>query len=178
MHHAPAASVALANILRFLAEIGLEVRRAPLPQNTFVPGIFIDHGELVIDEERLLYPGDLLHEAGHLAIMPPDRRPQATGDVTQEMGDEIATQAWSYAASLSADVPLDVLFHDEGYRGSAAWLRELFSNGGTVGVPLLAWFGMTTMPGRETAPEAIVYPRMSTWLRTTPHPPQGEAESL
>lgn len=61
-------------IADFLNEIGLAVRAASLDEETFLPGILIRKGEILVDEEKLLYPGDLLHEAGHLAIAPKDLR--------------------------------------------------------------------------------------------------------
>lgn len=158
-------------IFAFLREIGLDVREGSRPERPFMPGIWVENGALIVDTAALLYPGDLLHEAGHLAVMPPDRRRNATGDLAANPGEEMAAEAWSYAAALATGVPLEVLFHDNGYRGDGPWLRELFAGGGTLGVPLLAWYGMTHMPGTETAGNAIVFPELSTWLRTMPHSP-------
>ena len=57
----------------FLAEIGIPVSETTLSQSTFVPGILIDQGRLLVDPAKLLYPGDLLHEAGHIAVtLPPN----------------------------------------------------------------------------------------------------------
>ena len=61
-------------IISFLIEIGLEVRKGEIQQTTFLPGIAMDCGALIVDESKLLYPGDLLHEAGHLAVIPAERR--------------------------------------------------------------------------------------------------------
>jgi hypothetical protein len=58
-----------ARIVDFLTSIGLDVRTETIQDRTFVPGIVIHHGVLVIDPPQLTYPGDLLHEAGHLAFM-------------------------------------------------------------------------------------------------------------
>lgn len=158
-------------ILAFLNEIGINVREGSRPEKPFMPGIWVRNGALIVDTSALLYPGDLLHEAGHLAVMPPDRRSNVTGDIATDPGEEMAAEAWSYAAALAAGIPLAVLFHDQGYRGAGPWLRELFAGGGTLGVPLLVWYGMTHLPGTQTAGDAAVFPRLSTWLRTTPHPP-------
>lgn len=40
----------------FLAAIGLSVRASQLPATTFLPGILIEHGELVVDKARLQLP--------------------------------------------------------------------------------------------------------------------------
>jgi hypothetical protein len=55
-------------ITRFLHEIGLKTARAEIIHKTFLPGIDVDRGTILLAESRLLYPGDLLHEAGHLAV--------------------------------------------------------------------------------------------------------------
>ncbi|MCJ9427884.1 hypothetical protein [Kordiimonas marina] len=160
-------------ITAFLRGIGLEVRSATLPDDTFLPGIWIESGALVVDENRLSYPGDLLHEAGHLAVLSPDERAAATGEAPADMGAEIAAQAWSYAAALASDTPLEVLFHDHGYKGASEWFHGLYAGGATPGVPLLAWYGMTVMPTLDgaNAGQPEVFPRMTEWLRTTPNPP-------
>ena len=54
----------------FVRGIGIDVRAEPLPDDTFLPGLDIRHGAIVVDEARLSYPGDLLHEAGHVAVAP------------------------------------------------------------------------------------------------------------
>ena len=51
----------------FLASIGLKTAPVVLAETGFLDGLMISHGVLLIDEGRLAYPGDLLHEAGHLA---------------------------------------------------------------------------------------------------------------
>lgn len=158
-------------IISFLREIGIDVREGQCSEKPFMPGVGVENGVLMVDRSTLLYPGDLLHEAGHLAIMPPDRRSKAAGNIGSNLGEEIAAQAWSYAAALAADIPLEIVFHDNGYHGAGPWLRELFASGATPGVPLLVWYGMTHFPGTETAGDAAVFPKLSTWLRTTPHPP-------
>jgi hypothetical protein len=39
-----------------------------LPQTTFVPGLDLGSKSIYIDQGKLQFPGDLLHEAGHLAV--------------------------------------------------------------------------------------------------------------
>jgi len=57
-------------IAKFLNEIGIRTIPAKLDRQTFLPGILIREGQLLVDEEKLAFPGDLLHEAGHLAVAP------------------------------------------------------------------------------------------------------------
>ena len=59
-----------ARIAEFLDGIGIAVDAAELPGDSFLPGIALESGGLLVDGTRLDYPGDLLHEAGHLAAAP------------------------------------------------------------------------------------------------------------
>ena len=54
-------------LANFLESIGLEIVPTTIAKETFLPGILIENGRMLVDEEKLTYPGDLLHEAGHLA---------------------------------------------------------------------------------------------------------------
>ena len=62
----------------FIRGIGIDVRAATLKEKTFLPGLEISHGALLVDEARLSHPGDLLHEAGHLAVTDPAERNATT----------------------------------------------------------------------------------------------------
>ena len=54
-------------MVAFVESIGIEVRAEDLP-DTFLPGLDIRDGVLCIDMARLTHPGDILHEAGHIAL--------------------------------------------------------------------------------------------------------------
>ncbi len=156
----------LARMLPFLAEIGLVVRERPLPAATFLPGILIERGTLVIDRDRLAYPGDLLHEAGHLAVVPPAERATLHDNLQTGPGEEMAAIAWSYAAALHLGIDPAVVFHSAGYKGGAQSLIENFGAGRYFGVPLLQWYGLTRE--RDDGSGAAVYPKMDGWLRPAP----------
>ena len=44
----------------FIREIGIDVRSAQLPERTFLPGIDIRDGVILVDEDKLDHPGDRL----------------------------------------------------------------------------------------------------------------------
>jgi hypothetical protein len=155
----------LARMIDFLTEEGIPVRRGELPAETFLPGILVDAGGLVIDESRLKHPGDLLHEAGHLAVLTSEERARAGANLESGPGEEMAAIAWSYAACVHLEIDPVVVFHDDGYKAGGAALRENFAAGRYLGVPLLQWYGLTReRPSGRTADEAV-YPLMARWLR-------------
>jgi hypothetical protein len=151
-------------IVDWLREIGLTVRMAPLGGDTFLPGVTLEPGGLIVDPERLLYPGDLLHEAGHLACMEPARRNATGSSAGSDMGDEIAAQTWSYAAAVHLKLPPETVFHAAGYRGSATALIEAYRDG-KAGVPLLQWMGLTLDSRHAAEASTPPFPHMIRWLR-------------
>ncbi len=132
-------------IIDWLRQIGLTVRLAPLEGGSFLPGVTLEPGGLIVDPERLLYPGDLLHEAGHLATMLPAQRASTGSNAGSDMGDEIAAQTWSYAAAVHLSLAPEIVFHPTGYHNSATRLIEVYRDG-KAGVPLLQWMGLTLGP--------------------------------
>lgn len=153
-------------IVDWLREIGLTVRFAPV-DDSFLPGVTLEPGGLIVDPERLRYPGDLLHEAGHLATMVPAQRAATGSNAGTDMGDEIAAQTWSYAAAVHLGIPAEIVFHPTGYKGAAASLIEIYRDG-NAGVPLLQWMGLTLDRKRAGAASVAPYPNMIRWLRSDP----------
>jgi hypothetical protein len=65
---------------------------------TFMAGMDIQDGVLVVDEAKLVQPGDLLHEAGHLAVVQLEKHVTLNGDVQSEPHEEMMAITWSWAA--------------------------------------------------------------------------------
>lgn len=154
-------------IIDWLREIGLSVRLAPVETDSFLPGVTLEPGGLIVDEERLRYSGDLLHEAGHLATMVPEERASTGSNAGSDMGQEIAAQTWSYAAAVHLGLSPEVVFHSEGYKGASTRLIEVYGDG-KVGVPLLQWMGLTLDRARSAREGVPAYPHMLRWLRMDP----------
>jgi hypothetical protein len=120
-------------------------------------------GVLVYDPECDFASGDLLHEAGHIAVASPEQR--LIDPFESNGGDEMAAIAWSWAAAQHIGVAPDVLFHANGYKGDGAWLIETFSDGHFIGLPLLQLYGMTIEPKHAKPGGAKAYPHMLRWVR-------------
>lgn len=177
--HAPAVSEAMAGwprvshepdditprILAFLRRIGVRVSTEDLPGKSFLPGIEIEAGGLRVDPSRLRYPGDLLHEAGHLAVLPPDQRCQQGAEVSNDPAQEMMAIAWSWAALTHLALSPEVVFHADGYKGDAQWLIDTYSSGTFIALPMLQWIGLSADPSHAEALGIAPYPHMIRWLR-------------
>jgi hypothetical protein len=152
-------------IARFLESIGLGIRAGTVPEQTILPGIQIEDGAMVIDEDRLLYPGDLLHEAGHLAVLSREQRATQGAEAGADLGNEIGAICWSYAAAVHLQLDPAIVFHAHGYRGASAWHLETFGTGNYPGLPLLQWMGLTADPERARELGVEPFPNMLRWLR-------------
>ncbi len=154
----------LERIFQFFDEIAIRYNYTKIESETFLPGIQIKNGSLQIDLEKLKYPGDLLHEAGHIAVTLSEERKALNDNVIEnneaKAGDEMAVLLWSYAAAKKIGIVPEIVFHEEGYKGQAKWLAEQFESGNYIGLPLLQWMGLTVSEGDQT------FPKMIMWLRS------------
>jgi hypothetical protein len=152
-------------IVAFLRDIGLPIQPNPIIGDTILPGIKVEHGVLIYDPNRLEFPGDLLHEAGHLAVKPPADRKRAGENLGADPAEEMMAIGWSYAAILHLELPPEVVFHPAGYRGGSQSLLENFYAGRYLAVPMLQWVGMTHDDNQARSLGAEPYPKMRAWLR-------------
>ena len=150
-------------IIDFVRTIGIEIRTRDLSQGSFLPGLDIGVGVVLLDAACWAHPGDLLHEAGHLAVTSPDERHGVKLSPTS--ADEMTAIAWSYAAAVHLGIPVEVLFHPDGYKGGSQSLIDAFSGGGYIGMPILVYYGMTIDPRRAAPDGPKPYPHMLRWLR-------------
>ncbi|MCW3104201.1 MAG: hypothetical protein JWO09_2641 [Bacteroidetes bacterium] len=147
-------------LVEFISSVGIDVQEGLTGDVTFVPGLDIQNGTLIFDRKKLLYPGDLLHEAGHIAVTTAAERKllhgNVTGGMTEKEGEEMAAMLWSYAAAVKLGISPAVVFHPNGYKGDSLWLLDNYSKNVFIGIPLITWMGMTT---KEQ------FPIMKKWLR-------------
>lgn len=151
----------------FVTYIGLTVCFETIDADTFLPGILLRNGTLIIDKKKLKYPGDILHEAGHLAVMPPSIRCNMSDNLTDDSihdGGELMAIAWSYAACIHLDIDPRIVFHDNGYKEGGRNIIENFSQGNYFGVPLLQWSEMTYDEVNAASKQEKAFPHMISWL--------------
>lgn len=153
-------------LIDFIQSIGITVNCENINGKTFLPGLNIKNGALIVDKAKLLYPGDLLHEAGHIAVTPAEGRKilDETNTAQFDDGNEIAAMAWSYAACRHLNIDPHIVFHENGYRGASESLVSNFSSEQYMGASLLDWHGMTNYGSHN--PQALIspYPNMKHWL--------------
>jgi hypothetical protein len=159
----PGGPAAARTIAAFLAGIGIELEAGPTDASV-LPGMTVVGGCVRVDPAVPAYPGDLLHEAGHLAVCDPELR-ASVERIDDDPAEEMAAIAWSVAAARACGLDLDVVFHEDGYRGGAESLRAAFADGPSLGVPMLAWYGMTAEPHRAAERGMQPFPTMARWLR-------------
>ncbi|MFL0355550.1 hypothetical protein ACI5KX_03640 [Erythrobacter sp. GH1-10] len=150
--------------LAFLETVGIEVDWLGDREQQLLDGLAIVEGRLLIDPDTPVWPSDLLHEGGHIAVADPEIRPKL-GPIEADPTDEMMAIAWSYAAARHCDIGLEQLFHTGGYRDDAINLRTAFATGQHIGAPMLGYYGMCA--DLPTAIEQGVpsYPGMIRWLR-------------
>ena len=146
-------------VVTFLQDIGIRVEKTELQEKTFLPGIKIVASTLLVDPSKEGFcPGDILHEAAHIALTSPEDRKKLGGKLNPEEGQEIACHAWCWAAAKHLDLQPEWVFHDQ-YKAGGDWLIETLSNNGTIGQPLLRYWGLTGENG-------VDWPEMNQWVRT------------
>ena len=154
-------------IADFLKTIGIEVLMRPIDHPTFLPGLLLENGTIIADADKLQFPGDLLHEAGHLAAYPPEVR-ATIGDPLPEYnagGFEMMALAWSYAACLHIGLDPSIVFHDGGYKGDGRAILEAFANKSYIGLPMLQYLGLACDEKRAEELGILPYPNMVHWLK-------------
>lgn len=147
-------------IVRFLHSINIKVVEKKLPNNTFLPGLTVLGDAILMDKDQLKYPGDLLHEAGHIATTEEKMRPLiGTPEMDKNWptdGEEITAMLWSYAASVHLNLDLKIVFHPNGYKNESDWLMEQYTSKNYIGLPLLAWMSLC---------DEDQFPTMKKWVR-------------
>jgi hypothetical protein len=150
-------------ILDFLDFIGIPVVVGEIG-DSILASMTVRHGTIVVDPNIPVWPGDLLHDAGHVAMTEPTMR-RERDRVSDDPAEEMGAIAWSVAAAGEIGVPLETVFHEAGYKGSSQTSIDSFCADPMIGVPFLAWLGMTAEPRRAAESGIPAFPVMQRWLR-------------
>jgi hypothetical protein len=154
--------------IAFLYSIGIKTCFRKLEAATFLPGLSIEQGSIVIDTDLLKYPGDILHEAAHIAIVPAADRDTldeaAIGKRADREAEEMMAIAWSYAACMHLKLDPYFVFHDEGYKGGGSYIADNFNSKNYFGLPMLQWKGMAFDEKKAAELGVAPYPAMIKWL--------------
>lgn len=164
-------------VIDFLTAIGLDLRPVPGAEG-FLKGITFEQGVLLYDP-ALATSSDLLHEAGHLAVIPARFRHLAGRDLDETfavMGEalddlqidspemrailqsgEAEATAWSYAAGKAIGLKDQSIIDDGDFSGEGEMVRGMLSYGAHFGVHGLVHGGMCASK-RD-------YPRLTRWLQ-------------
>ncbi|MHA3789461.1 hypothetical protein ACX0HA_14715 [Flavobacterium hauense] len=158
----------LQKCIDFIESIGIKVTEKALDESTFLPGLMLGAHTIYVDYDKLKYPGDILHEAGHIAVSSQKER-ELTGttampDSWPTQGDEIAAILWSYAALRHLELPIEFVFHPDGYKNHSSWYIDTFTKGNFIGLPLLQWYGMSHSDD-QLSEGLPAFPVMQNWIR-------------
>lgn len=156
-------------IVDFLKSIGISVQEGKVAADSFLPGLCIANGSLVYDNAALRWPGDLLHEAGHIATAPASIRSLLSDSLDDSPpaphAGEVEATAWAYAALVHLGLEPSILFHPDGYHGKSARLISTYALGVHPGSFGLAQAGMTLLGVEASLAATPAYPHMIQWLR-------------
>ncbi len=163
-------------VLTFLRSIGLEVFRV-VQASGFIDNIQIEQGKLLVSPEASI--ADILHEAGHLAVLPGYVRAKAETDLSQvfqSMFDDLSIRdvdtqkyraaiqsgeceatAWAFAAGRFLEIPSTMIIEDGNYNDEGAVIRLSLQCNSYFGINGLVFSGM--------CPSVKRYPQMARWLQ-------------
>jgi len=153
----------VSKLAEFVVSIGIPVGRVSIEWKTQFPGLDIRAGAVLVDEGRLLHPGNILHEAGHIAVHDPARR--AALKFSPARGEELSALAWSYAAVVKLVLDSELVFYPGSYHGWHESLQSNFAEGRYIGVPLLQRYGMAFDKRMAVERGVDPYPHMVRWVR-------------
>lgn len=160
---------ALEKCIDFVNSIGIKIQFVEVVDDNFLPGLTIESGKLLIHRNSLLYPGDILHEAGHIAVVPAaDRATLSTssiGNRADRAAEEMMAIGWSYAACVFLDIDPRFVFHENGYKSGGNSMVDNFNAKRYIGVPMLQWIGLTADEVNAAGLNVPPYPFMIKWLR-------------
>lgn len=181
-----------AAVLAFLNEIGLRTTEVASLADTFLPGVRICKGGLLVAPNAAI--DSILHEAGHLAITPQPYRSWLDGDVGKgqrrmlrevsqleldpdaplmravlQTSDPEAT-AWAWAAGTHLGLPPEIIILDSSYDGDGASIRIQLQHNAYIGINGMCHAGMCSRGRLALHRGETPYPHLHSWLQAAAGP--------
>ncbi|MBU2767240.1 hypothetical protein HAP94_13925 [Acidithiobacillus ferrivorans] len=150
----------------------------------FLPHVCIDQGTIQATREVLL--GDLLHEAGHLAVMPARFRPLMSGNLYRSLreisaqledaapdnpdllgfinADDQAATAWSWAVGIHLGMDPLCIIESAAFGGEGDDIRLLLSVNQHYGIHALQASEFCAVR-KISAAGRPVFPHLAFWLK-------------
>lgn len=176
----------LPRVLSFLRGVGIPCDITP-GASGFIVGVRIYMGGLQVSPDARV--SNILHEAGHLAVLPGRFRRLACDDIdavvrlmnetvdfsnpdvgearaAMQSGDAEAT-AWAWAVGEHLNLPPETVIEDADYDGTGEDMRASLMMRGYLGINGLASAGFCVVrPGAlEKARKLPAYPRLAMWVQ-------------
>ncbi len=170
--------------------VGLPVVEVTDAVDGFLPHVRVKGGGLQVDVAQC-YPGDVLHEAGHVALIPAQFRPLAEGGleaVNEAMAEflkahpdgllswpenpvcravmqvsECEATAWQYAAAVEVGLPMTWLFPPGSYENEGDTELLRLRHNRHMGINGLQAAQWTQVRHNPHRP-LPVYPQLAQWL--------------
>lgn len=177
----------LEKTINFLNEIGLECEIEP-GANGFLSTVRIERGKLFVDPSALA--ADILHEAGHLAVLPGRFRSIVGKDIGKiqtlifktvdfenpdegearaalQCGDQEAT-AWAWAAGKKIGLDDQSIIDGASYAGEGKNIRIMLSTNRYMGINGLAAAKFCVVPPGYLGKHLNLptYPELKMWLQS------------
>lgn len=172
-------------VVSFLRSIGLTVKVVPGAKG-FIDKIALVDGTIHVDPD--CRASALLHEAGHLAIVPSQFRHLLNGNMyvgTKQMfkelqqmnlepdsplelammqiGDTEAT-SWAWAAGKHLGIPDKMIIQNDEYEGDGSILRMQLNARSYLGINGMAQAGFCNVRANPYRPRPV-YPELAFWLQ-------------
>lgn len=169
----------------FLKAVGLQVE-VKVGASGFIDSVEISCGGLLVDPAA--HASNILHEAGHCAIVPQQWRHLLNGDLMQGMRDiyreltamqldpdhpleravvqasDPEATAWAFSAGRAIGLPDHVINRDADYEGEGEFIRQGLAMGAYIGINGLSHGGFCQrrpQPNRGLP----IYPNLAFWLQ-------------
>ena len=184
-------SASLRTAMAFLQTIGIPARLVENVDGGFTPNVRISKGCLVVGWRA--HVSNVLHEAGHMAVLPAHFRPWMTGNLQQghrrmmnfvgamdldpdsplmravlQSSDPEVT-AWAWAAGSHLGLAPSEIVRDADYGGEGEQIRACLTTGYYVGIHGLAHAGFCSV---RTGGRLQPYPLLQHWLQPAELPTQ------